>query len=339
MFTQGIEKLTDIKKIIDEAESIAILSHEDPDGDAIGSALALFNYLNMYFHDKDVLKPIQIALRKMPKYFIELPGYKEVKEDIEGEVDLLIVVDLNEKGRLGELEYVVDKAKKILVIDHHLGEGDFGDYKIINSDAASTTIVLVDIYKELSNEYEIIKPSKKIMELALIGVLTDTSGFKNPNTNQEVYQFAIDILEEGVSIADTMRDVLGKVSKNALALIRIALTRLEFYHGDRVAFSYLLFSDDEYKNREHGEHDGISNLMRDLDCVDIAILVREVEEGFKLGIRSEREYDCRKIAEVFNGGGHKNAAGATIYTKDLDRIKLETVREAIKVIDEYDSVK
>lgn len=131
----------------------------------------------------------------------------------------------------------------------------------------------------------------------------------------------------------------GKTSINALNLMKIALNRVEYHYNNRIAFSYLLNSDEEYKNRAPGEHDGISNLLRDVDVVDIAILIREVDDGLKLGFRSERDYDCRKIAEIFGGGGHKNASGATVYTKDLNKVKEEALREVVKVIEVYDNRK
>ena len=191
MIVKGLDKILDIKKLVDDSKSIVILSHEEPDGDAIGSSLALYNYLKMYFTDKDVFKNIEIVLRKMPKYFVDLQGYNEVKSDIEGEVDLAIVVDLNDKSRLGELAYIVDKAKNIIVIDHHGGEGDFGEYRV-----------------EITKDYNIVKPSKEVIESLLVGVITDTSGFKNANTNREVFEFIIKALEYDVDINSIINDVL-----------------------------------------------------------------------------------------------------------------------------------
>lgn len=208
MIVKGLDKISDIKKLVDDSKSIVILSHEEPDGDAIGSSLALYNYLKMYFTDKDVFKNIEIVLRKMPKYFVDLQGYNEVKSDIEGEVDLAIVVDLNDKSRLGELAYIVDKAKNIIVIDHHGGEGDFGEYRVIDKSSASTTMVLNKIYLEITKDYNIVKPSKEVIESLLVGVITDTSGFKNANTNREVFEFIIKALEYDVDINSIINDVL-----------------------------------------------------------------------------------------------------------------------------------
>lgn len=334
MELKGIEKLEEIVNIINEAENIVIISHEDPDGDAIGSSLALYNYLQEYFQNKDVFKPIQIVLRKVSGRFVILKGYDDIKENVEGDIDLLIVLDLNEKHRLGELAYTADIAKKVLIIDHHIGEPNFGDYKIFDKNVAATALLLSIIYDEIKKEVDLPEPSKEVVEAALAGVISDTSGFKNTNTDKDVLEFVVKTMGYGINVNDMFLKVLINKSKNELALNSLVLNRLEYFHNDRIATSYLLLSDEAYRNRDHGEHEGFSDILRDIQGVDVGILIRETEEGFKISIRSEKDTDCRIIAEAFGGGGHKNAAGVTFKNKDLEKIKKDIVEKTAETLEQ-----
>lgn len=326
----GIEKLIDLIYIINEAENIVVVSHEDPDGDAIGSSLALYNYLQEYFKSKDLFKPIQVVLRKVSGRFNIIKGYNDIKENVEGEIDLLIVLDLNEKHRLGELDFIADIANKIIVIDHHKGEPNFGDYKVFDEDAAATALVLVDIYNEIHDEAKLPKPSKEVVEAILSGVISDTSGFKNANTNKEVLEFVVKAMGYNIDVNDMFVKILISKTKNELALNSLVLNRLEYYHNDRIAFSYLLLSDEAYKNRDYGEHEGFSDILRDIQGVDIGILFREIEDGFKVSIRSEKDTNCRIVAEAFGGGGHKNASGITFKSKDFEKLKKDVINKTIE---------
>lgn len=331
----GIEKLTDLIKIINESENITIVSHEDPDGDAIGSALALNSYLKEYFEYNKIEKSVQVVLKRVPERYNILKGFDEIKEDVDGDIDididLLIVLDLNEKKRLGELEFLIDKARKILVIDHHFSEPNLGDYKVFNKNSAATGLLLANIYNEIKDVLNLPQPSKESIECALAAVIADTSGFRNSNTNKEVLEFTIKVMEHNIDVNTMFSKVLNK-NKNELALNNLVLNRLEYFFDDRIAFSYLLLSDDAYKNRGHGEHEGFSNILRDIEGVAVGILVRETDEGFKVSIRSKKETNCRIIAEAFGGGGHENASGITFRYKDIEKIKNEVIEKTIEVL-------
>lgn len=331
----GIEKLIDLIKIINDAKDIVIVAHEDPDGDAIGSTLALHSYLKEYFEYKNMEKSIQVVLKKVAPRYKDLKGFNEIRDDIEEDIDLLIVLDLNEKKRLGKLEYLLDKSKKVLVIDHHVGEANIGDYKVFDKNAAATALLLSAIYSDIKDKENLPKPSKDAVESALVGVISDTSGFKNTNTNKDVLEFTIKAMGYNIDVNSVFIKVLNK-TKNELALNKVVLNRLEYFYNDRIAFSYLLLSDDAYRNREYGEHEGFSDILRDIEGVDVGILIREIEDGFKVSIRSEKDTDCRIVAEAFGGGGHKNASGITFKHKDLEKIKRELInktKEVLKVKD------
>lgn len=233
----------------------------------------------------------------------------------------------------GKLKYLIEKSNRILVIDHHSGNGDFGDYRIIANTSPSTTTVIYNIIKELNREGFSINLSKTVLEAILTGVITDTSGFENANINKDIFKICIEALEKNIDFHYIYKEVLGNKSKNELELQKIALDRLEYQYNNRITLSYFLFSDDAYRNRAHGEHEGISNILRDIKGVDISILIREVEDGFKVGLRSKKEYDCREIAESFGGGGHFNAAGMKIYSKDLKKIKEDILNKTIEVLE------
>lgn len=233
----------------------------------------------------------------------------------------------------GNWEYLIDNSKKIIVIDHHEGSGNFGDYKMIDKESPSTTTIIYNIIKQLNKEGIDIEISKTVFEAILVGIIFDTSGFQNSNINTDIFRISIEAIEKGVDFHLIYREILGNKSKNELELQRIVLDRLEYFHNGRIAFSYLLNSDDAYRNRAHGEHEGIANMLREITGVDIGIFVREVDEGFKVALRSKIEYNCRQIADMYGGGGHINAAGMTIYSKDLQKTKEDVLKTTIEVLE------
>lgn len=233
----------------------------------------------------------------------------------------------------GKLEYLIEKSNKILIIDHHEGTGNFGDYKIIDSNSPSTTTLLYNIIEELNKEGFNINLSKKVLEAIITGIITDTAGFKNANINKDIFKISMDVIEKGVDFHYIYTEVLSNKSKNELEIQKIALNRLEYFYNGRIAFSYLLLSDDAYRNRAYGEHEGISNMLREIEGIDIGVSIREVEDGLKLGLRSKIGYNCKDIAEYFGGGGHIVAAGATIYSKDLEKVKKEVINKVIEELE------
>lgn len=337
MKLKGLKELKDIVKIIEDSENIVIISHEGPDGDSIGSALALYNYLKEYFTHKNIFKSIQVVLRDVPERYSILKSYDEIKEEIDEteEIDLLIVLDLNDVQRIGELKYLLNQAKQVLVIDHHVGEPNFGDYKIFQENSAATSLIFYEMYNEIKLSIDLPNPSKSVVEAVLVGVIADTSGFKNTNTNKEVFEFVAKAMCYDINISEIYFEILGNKTQNELALKALVLNRLEYFLEGRIAFSYLLFSDDEYKNREPGEHEGLSGDLRDIQGVDIAILIREVKDGLKASLRSKKGFDCKKIVEEFGGGGHLNAAGVLFKKRNLDEVKKEIVEKTIEVLKEY----
>lgn len=328
----GMEKITELIDIVEDAKNIVILTHVDPDGDAIGSCLALYNYLNEYFEYKNISKEINVVLKNQPERFNIIKSFDQIKDEYNGDIDLLIIVDLNNPERLGSYKSLVEKANKILVIDHHIGEPKFADYAIIEEDIASTTLLLSKIFNLLKQEIELPLPSKDVVQAIFIGVLTDTSGFKNTNISKEVFEFVVKAMSYGINVSELYFEILGNKTRNELNLKQLVLNRLEYFEEGRIAISYLLFSDDAYKNRKIGEHEGLSEALRDIDGVDIAFLIREEEEGLKVGIRSKKDFSSKAIAEAFNGGGHFHAAGITTIDKNLEKLKEELIKKAKEIL-------
>lgn len=328
MKLNGIEKITDILKIVDEAENIVILAHEDPDGDAIGASLGIYNYLEEYFGFKDIYKNVDIVLKNVPEKFKIIKNFDKILNDFNDDIDLLIVVDLNKKERLGEFEKLVDKAKNILIIDHHMGDANFGTYIISKVRSASTTLLLADIYNSLKHEVDLPIPSKDVVTPIFIGVLTDTAGFKNTNINKEVFEFIVKAMGYGINISELYFAILENKTKNELALKKLVLNRLEYYENNRIAISYLFLSDEVYLNRASGEHDILPDILRGIVGVDVGLLIRETKEGFKASIRTKKDFDATKIAKHFNGGGHFTAAGITLKDKDFEKFKKELVEKS-----------
>ena len=151
MRLKGLNKISEIKEIIEKAENITITSHRKPDGDAVGSVLGLYNYLIEHFESIGIYKEIQVVLKDSPTKFSFLKNFEIIKEDVEGNIDLLIVLDFQKREKLGLLAYLENLSNKILIIDHHKGNPDFGDYAIVKHEEPSNTSLLYNVYKEIKN--------------------------------------------------------------------------------------------------------------------------------------------------------------------------------------------
>lgn len=314
--------LDTIKEEILNAKDIVILTHEMPDGDAIGSSLAMYNGL------RQLGKMVDIVVPEYPKTFSFLPGAKEIKKEGKSEnYDLAIVLDCSDVKRLHGHEIYFEQANKTINIDHHGVNTMFADVNFVNPVAPACAQILVTVL-----EYFGIEISKDIGTCLVAGIITDTGGFKYQGVTAETFEFAASLLNKGVNISEVYRKVFQTITKEAFELRKLAINRLEFFEDGKICFTYTNKEDEEKIHTSTGDHEGIVELGRDVEGVEVSIYLREKEDGYKASLRSSEYVNVSDICLMFGGGGHPKAAGCNMQMT-LEQAKeklLSKVKEYIK---------
>ncbi len=303
--------LDDIKVQIDKANSIVILTHENPDGDAMGCALAMYNALKQLEKDVDVIVP------EFSRCFEFLPGIPEIKKEGRKEYDLAIAVDCADTKRLNGFVDYFDDAKVTVQIDHHGVNTMFADYNYVDPVAPACAQILVKVLP-----YWNVEITKDIGTCLLTGIITDTGGFKYSGVTSETFEFAAWLLQKGVNVSNVYKNVLQTVTRSSFELNRIARNRIEFFEDGKIAFTYITCEDEEIVNSETGDYEGIVDIGRDVEGVEVSIFLRELKKGgYKVSLRSNEYVNVSDICLMFGGGGHIKAAGCTITNGTLEQIR------------------
>lgn len=302
--------LDNILKEIDKANSIVILTHENPDGDAIGTSLALYNALKQYGKNPDIIIP------EYPRTFDFLPGVQEIKKETNVEkYDLAISVDCATIKMLNGFAKYFETAKTKITIDHHSTNTMFGDINFVNPDAPACAQIMLVILEHFNIEI-----TKDIGTCILTGIITDTGGFKYSGVTAETFEFVAWLLNKGINVSKIYRQVLQIKTKPNFELNRIATNRLEFFENGKVAYTYITAEDEKKVNAQNGDHEGIVEIGRDVEGVEVSIFVRQTEKGCKVSMRSNEYVNVSDVCLMFGGGGHQRAAGALIQGT-VDQVK------------------
>ena len=295
--------LDNILEEINKADSIVILTHENPDGDAIGSSLALYNALKAYGKNPDVIIP------EYSRTFEFLPGAEFIKKESSVErYDLAISLDCSTIKMLNGFAKYFENAKSSVVIDHHGTNTMYGDLNFVNPDAPACAQILIVVLNYFKMEI-----TKEIGTCILAGIITDTGGFKYSGVTAETFEFVAWLLNKGVNVSNVYRKVLQVRTKSNFELNRIASDRLQFFENGKIAFTYITKEDEELVNAETGDHEGIVDIGRDIEGVEVSIFIREVPvKGLKISLRSSEDVNVADVALLYGGGGHPRAAGCNM---------------------------
>ena len=312
--------IDNIKEEINKAKDIVILTHENPDGDAIGSALA------MYLTLKRLGKEVDVIIPEFPKIFKFLPCSEEVKkEGKEENYDLAISVDVTGIKRLNGFARYFENANVRIQIDHHQVNEMFADFNFVNPDSPACAQTLIFVIEKLGIDID-----EKIGTCLLTGIITDTGGFQYEGVSAETFEFASWLLTKGVKVSNIYKKVLQTRTKANFELRKMVMDRMEFLDNGKVTFTYITFDDLEKVNAEAGDHEGLVEIGRDVEGVEVSIFLREIEGGFKASLRSNEYVNVSDVCLTYNGGGHIRAAGCTI----LGTLE-ETKEKIIKEVEKY----
>lgn len=306
-----------IKEIISKSNKIVLLTHENPDGDAIGSLIAFYRVL------KSLDKEVYMVASDIPNRFKCLEDLKMIVIDRKDDFDLAIVVDCASKERVFQGSNILDSCKYMIAIDHHIWNNEYADINYVDGNVSACCQVLYYLFKDLN--YKIDNECAKSL---MIGLLTDTNGFKNDNVDKNSFLMAAEIKDMGVDVYNLGREVLTKISSPQYKLMKLTINRLEFFLDGKIAFSYVTHDEMIKYAAKKGDHEGLVEIGRNIDGVEVSIFMRE-EDGFLVSFRSNEIVDVSQIAKSFGGGGHKLAAGAKI-DKNLEEAKELVINEVMK---------
>ncbi|MFL5916423.1 MAG: DHH family phosphoesterase [Gaiellaceae bacterium] len=316
---------TDLKAIADALQRhdrFLVVTHENPDGDALGSLLALSLALRQLGKDAVMYLPGQTPLPQ--EYaFMPLGGLVRERPDDAAE-RVLLAVDCAKEDRIGD-ETVLSAAPLVLDIDHHHDNTRFGDLNLIVADASSTGEVLRDVFAELGVEL-----TPELAEPLYIALVTDTGRFQYANTTPKSLRLAAELVEAGADVHAVFQEVYESVEFAKLKLLARALGRAEVLEGGRIVVSHLLRTDFTEVGAAEPYSEGIIDYLRAVEGAELAALIREQLHGspraHKGSLRSSiDELDVSVIARSFGGGGHRQAAG---FSSDAP---LEEIVERIRL--------
>ena len=305
---------------INNAKTLVILTHMNPDGDAIGSSLALYCSLLKLKKDVDVIVPEHSSIYNF------LPRINDLqKEPTKEQYDIAIALDCGDIKRLNGFSESFENAKCKISIDHHEINTMFADYNFVNPASPACAQILITVIEALGVEID-----NEIGTCLLTGILTDTGGFKYPATSAETFEFTAELLRKGVKVSDIYKRLLQTISKKSFELRKVAINRLELLENGKIAFTYITNKDMETVEAEEGDHEGIVDIGRDIEGVEVSIFLKETEDGtYKISLRSNEYVNVADIALLFNGGGHIRAAGGSI-TGTIEQSKERLVAECKK---------
>ena len=314
--------LDNILEEIKKANKIVIVTHETPDGDAMGSSLGMSLALKQIGKDVDVIIP------DYSKVFDFMPDVQNIKKESEiKEYDLAIALDSSDLKRVAGMEYF-ENAKVNIAIDHHAKNQMFGDYNFVNPSAPACAEIVAGLLDFLGVEL-----SKEIGECLLTGIITDTGGFQYAGVTDATFELAAELLRKGINVSELYRRVLKIKTKPSFKLMKLAISRMEMFEDEKIAFTYLNDEDEKNVNAEIGDHEGIVDIGRDIEGVQVSIFIREREDlkGYKVSLRSNGDINVADLCFLLGGGGHKNAAGCTILG-DIETVKNKILTEVRKVL-------
>lgn len=289
---------------IRQAQSVVLFLHQRPDGDSVGSNLAMALALSAMGKAVKVL-----SQDPLPSYLRGLPGAERVErpEGAPSFFDLALALDCADKERTGAALPWLEGAGLVVNVDHHSSNTFFGHVNVVEPEAAATGELVYRLLLDLE-----VPLDEGVAKNLYVALLTDTGSFSFSNTTPAAHRMAAHLLELGVKPAEVAEEVFGSRSEAGLRLLGRAILRLQKDPSGRLVWSYLRHEDFEELSADPGEGEGIAQELRRLEGVEGAFFFREERPGvWRVSLRSRGRLDVAELAGVFGGGGHPRAAGMT----------------------------
>ena len=323
----------EISNLFSASKNILIICHINPDGDSVGAQLALYHYFKSLGREVSMMAPnhLQEFLKWMDgadRINIFIRNRKKGQAMIEA-ADLIIMLDFNQSGRLGEAENAVRGSKaKMVVIDHHLDPENFADIIISDPTKCSTSELIHELVCEINGAKFL---NRSYAEALYVGIITDTGNFEHGAYTSRTFRTVADLLDSGIDKDRIIKLIYNNFSSDRLRLQGFALNqRMVVLPEFKTAYIYLSREDLKTYNHTKGDTEGFVNMPLSIKGIDFSVLFIEKENFIKLSFRSRGQFPSNKFASLyFSGGGHLNASGGE-YPDTLDN----TIAYFLKVLKE-----
>ena len=306
-------KMDQIIRHIKDGQHLLIASHAEPDGDAVGSLVALGLALRKFGKKITLYNASPI-----PAVYRFLSGSERIVRQIEtaNTYDIAIMLDCGDLIRIGEDASTIEKIPVIINIDHHVSNTGFGHIQLIDTSACATAEIVYRLIKALEIPFD-----KEIATSLYTGILTDTGSFRFSNTNQAAFAISKKMTEVGVDAHSVAQHVYGTYSLGRIKLLNMALNSIEISDNGKLSMMTITRSMLNQTGTSTEDLDGMINYARRIEDVKVAALIHEIKNGagkfanmnrYHVSLRSDSSVDVASIAGKFGGGGHSSAAGFQI---------------------------
>lgn len=298
--------LEEIAAKLQAYNTFVICGHVSPDGDCLGSQLALASALRQLGKEVTCVlaknEPIEANLRF-------LPGAQELvyAGDFVGEIDVFVGVDVPVRERIGAAQALCDQAQVRFTIDHHAVDSTMADYVYVDPEAASTTVLIWQLCEALP-----VVRKGDITTCCYTGLVTDTGCFQYQNANEQAFATALALVCEGANPASICREIFQNRSRASLALEALTIDRMLIENNGMSALSWLTLEDFEQTGAQKADAEPLINTLRSVAGVRVACMLRQQSDGIRGSLRAKDDTDVASIARKLGGGGHKAAAGFSL---------------------------
>ncbi|RMF93275.1 MAG: bifunctional oligoribonuclease/PAP phosphatase NrnA [Candidatus Schekmanbacteria bacterium] len=326
----SLESFTaEFRKALSLFQRVIITTHMNPDGDGLGSELAVYSLIKKL--GKEVLILNSDPVPENYKFLCEYAPYTLCNENEPLlESDIVVILDISTLERLGTMSNLVSSApSKKICIDHHASNSGFADLNYIDSKASSTGELVYRIAKSMNIEID-----KNAALGIYTAILTDTGAFKYSNTTSEVHRITAEMIEIGVSPDFVYSKIYEQKSEERMRLLGEVLTNIQSMCGGRIVWSEVTLEMRKKENVEYEETDGFIDQLGFIGDIEIYLLFLERDDGkIKVSLRSKNDFDVNKFAKKFNGGGHSHAAGILLEgnLEDVKNKILSSLKNDIEI--------
>ena len=298
------EQMPQAVAAIRDARDILLACHINPDGDTLGSMIALA--LGLEHGGKTTTL---LSADGVPAIYTFLPETERVvRTTARRDFDLAIVLDAGDLSRVGASREIVESTPRLMDIDHHITAGQFGDIRLLDAGAAATGEIVYDLLLALGAPITL-----PIAECLLCALLTDTGSFRFMNVTPRTMEIAAEMLRVGASPNTIAEQVFENKAFAAQKLLGRALESLQRTPDGRIVWAHVTQADFQEFHATDEATEGVVNAVRAVRGADIALFLREMPSGrFRVSLRSREPFDVAKVAQVFGGGGHRLASGCTL---------------------------
>ncbi|MEL7646861.1 MAG: bifunctional oligoribonuclease/PAP phosphatase NrnA [Sedimentibacter sp.] len=311
----------EILDIINKSENICIAGHKAPDGDCIGSVMALYEFLKHQNKSTDVYID-----GKIPYNYVDFMDENALMEEVsQKDYDVLFILDCSDADRLGKFGDVVSRVQKTVCIDHHKTNQAYADINIIDPDMSSTGELLYDILKLSGLEI-----TKKAATLIYVAMLTDTGRFSYSNTSAQTHRKAAELIELGVDVSEIDNIIYNSKPANVVKAFIDCTSGIELHFGGKLGIAAITQDILEKNKVDMGDIDGIVEFIREIREVEVSCVLKETTDSFtKVSLRAKNDIDVSEVSVKFGGGGHKKAAGFELNdtVENTRKLMIETFKE------------